>query len=67
MTAEGRDQSGGRRLLARVRLLAAVPLAVLGAALGLYVLRCGMSVHPYYLDYYNEAVGGPAYVKHKKW
>jgi 4-amino-4-deoxy-L-arabinose transferase-like glycosyltransferase len=53
--------------LVRRPALAVPAVALLGAVLGLYVLRCGLSVHPYYLDYYNEAVGGPAYVKHKRW
>jgi hypothetical protein len=43
-----------------------VTLAVLGVSLGLYVLQCGLSVHPYYLDYYNELVGGPAEVERKR-
>ena len=37
-------------------------LAVLGTAMGLYVFYCGSTVHPYYLDYYNELTGGPAKV-----
>ena len=42
--------------------LAKPVLAVLGTALGLYVFYCGSTVHPYYLDYYNELTGGPAKV-----
>ena len=37
-------------------------MAVLGTALGLYVFYCSSTVHPYYLDYYNELTGGPAKV-----
>ncbi len=33
-----------------------------GAGLTLYMFYCGSTVHPYYLDYYNEASGGPARV-----
>ncbi|MCC6747024.1 MAG: glycosyltransferase family 39 protein [Deltaproteobacteria bacterium] len=41
--------------------------AVLGTTLGLYTLHAALTVHPYYLDYYNEAVGGPARVAEKRW
>jgi 4-amino-4-deoxy-L-arabinose transferase-like glycosyltransferase len=41
--------------------------AVLGAALGLYVLYQGLTVHPYYLDYYSELVGGPRVVAKRRW
>ena len=49
------------RLLRRPGL-ARPALAVLGTALWLYVFYCGSTVHPYYLDYYNELTGGPARV-----
>ena len=53
--------SGAARALQRPG--AATPLvAVLGTALGLYVFHAGSTVHPYYLDYYNELTGGPAEV-----
>lgn len=39
--------------------------ASLGTALCVYVLYCGRTVHPYYLDYYNELTGGPARVAEK--
>jgi 4-amino-4-deoxy-L-arabinose transferase-like glycosyltransferase len=54
----------GARLLRneRVRL----PLvSVLGTVLVLYTFRAGSTVHPYYLDYYNELTGGPAEVAKK--
>lgn len=39
----------------------------LGAVFGLYLAVVCFRVHPYYLDYYGEQVGGPADVaKHKK-
>jgi 4-amino-4-deoxy-L-arabinose transferase-like glycosyltransferase len=50
------------------RPTALVPsLAVLGTGLGLYIFYSGLSVHPYYLDYYNEAVGGPRRVAKRHW
>lgn len=52
--------------LVRRRGAQPVALAVLGAAMGIYVLRAGLSVHPYYLDYYNELTGGPAQVERKQ-
>jgi 4-amino-4-deoxy-L-arabinose transferase-like glycosyltransferase len=44
-----------RRASSPVRLPA---LALLGAALVVYVALRALSIHPYYLDYYNELVGG---------
>ena len=49
------------KLIRRPRAQAPL-LAVLGAGLWLYVFYCGSTVHPYYLDYYNELTGGPAKV-----
>jgi 4-amino-4-deoxy-L-arabinose transferase-like glycosyltransferase len=58
--------AGIARLVRRPAAL--VPsLAVLGTCLGLYVFYCGLSVHPYYLDYYSEIVGGPKRVADKHW
>ena len=47
---------------ARRKRLEVPIVAVLGTAMGLYVFYCGSTVHPYYLDYYNELTGGPAKV-----
>ncbi|MBI3078157.1 MAG: hypothetical protein HYY85_14425, partial [Deltaproteobacteria bacterium] len=35
-------------------------IAALPAALLLYLLLIDLRIHPYYLDYYNELVGGPS-------
>ena len=52
---------GIARLARRARL--ATPVTAFGgAALCFYSLYCGSTVHPYYLDYYNEFTGGPAKV-----
>jgi len=57
---------GVARLLRRPR--AAGPASgLLGTACVLYVLGSGLAVHPYYLDYYNEAVGGTETVERKRW
>jgi hypothetical protein len=45
--------------LFRREALAAPANAVLAVGIGLYALHAGLSVHPYYLDYYNEVAGGP--------
>lgn len=49
------------------RRAAVAALAVLGTGAGLYTLSASLSVHPYYLDYYNELVGGPEKVERKRW
>ena len=42
------------------RAVLRVPVsAALGAGVAVYLLSCGLSVHPYYLDYYNELTGRP--------
>ena len=52
---------GAARVVRRARL--ATPVTAFGgAALCFYSLWCGSTVHPYYLDYYNELTGGPAKV-----
>jgi hypothetical protein len=42
-------------------------MGVLGTALGLYVLHASLNLHPYYIDYYNELVGGPQQVEKHRW
>ncbi len=57
-------------LLGRIvkrRAAAVVALAVLGTGTGLYTMSAALSVHPYYLDYYSELVGGPEQVERKRW
>jgi 4-amino-4-deoxy-L-arabinose transferase-like glycosyltransferase len=60
LAAAGADwlAAGIGRLLKR-RALAAPVLGLLGAAIGLQSLHAGLTVHPYYIDYYNELTGGP--------
>jgi len=42
-------------------------LVAMGAALAAYLVVVDVRIHPYYLDYYGEHVGGPAGVsEHKK-
>lgn len=52
---------GAAALLRRPRLRTWLP-APLGTGLAIYLIFSGFTVHPYYLDYYNELVGGPARV-----
>jgi 4-amino-4-deoxy-L-arabinose transferase-like glycosyltransferase len=33
----------------------------------IYLILTSLSIHPYYLDYYNELVGGPEKVYEKRW
>ncbi len=40
--------------------------AIVGALLWIYALASALSVHPYYLDYYNELAGGPGKVQARK-
>ncbi len=40
--------------------------ALVGALLWIYALASALSVHPYYLDYYSELVGGPGRAQAKK-
>jgi 4-amino-4-deoxy-L-arabinose transferase-like glycosyltransferase len=54
------------RLLRRPAVQAGL-CAALGTGLGLYTVYSALSVHPYYLDYYNEAVGGTEKVERKRW
>lgn len=42
------------------------PLAV-GAAFGVYLAIVCARIHPYYLDYYGEHVGGPAAAAQRRW
>jgi hypothetical protein len=58
--------AGAARLVRRPALQTGF-CAVLGTAAGLYTLHAALSVHPYYLDYYNELVGGPEKVERKRW
>jgi hypothetical protein len=40
---------------------------IVGALVVAYTLGSAARVHPYYLDYYNELVGGPGKVQEKRW
>ena len=52
----------GWRTAVRARLFAALAMA-----LGGYLLVVDARVHPYYLDYYGEHVGGPTGVAERSW
>jgi len=41
-------------------------LAAIGGALAIYLAVVNVRVHPYYLDYYGEQVGGPAHAAQHK-
>ena len=41
-------------------------MAALGTAMGLYLAVACVRIHPYYLDYYGEHVGGPAGVARQR-
>jgi hypothetical protein len=67
LAAAGLDwvASFAARLLRRPSA-ALVATSVLGAAVVLYTLLAGRTVHPYYLDYYNELAGGPEVVERRR-
>lgn len=63
--AAGIDLAAGW-LAARMPAGRARIVAVLGTVMGLYLAVTCARIHPYYLDYYGEHVGGPAGVAQRR-
>jgi 4-amino-4-deoxy-L-arabinose transferase-like glycosyltransferase len=64
--AAGFDWLAGR-LAARVPRARRVAAPAIAGAVALYLAITAVRIHPYYLDYYGEHVGGPANVAARRW